>query len=633
MNIRDKKRAFTLAEVLIVLLVLSIIFAVFAPIISKKRTPLSKYAVWNATDKTSELSAFYGTNDYQKPAQAFIGITPSNNATSDFLPYSKLIIRSVPINSKIQKQIHFRYGYPEDKVDENIYRSLGYDVGSWLMDGKNILIGGKYSNLDSNFATNDDVAAINNIALGSDALNAINNKSTGNNKTENNIAIGYNAALNLSNRANSNIYIGSNAGAHSNVTDTNYNTVVGSHAGYLSHGSQITILGYKAGYYPHNDLNNTPNGSVFVGAYAGHGYNDEKNTNRGRSNIAIGYNSLSSLKQNSIGVNTGNKYNVAIGYNALGSLEKGENNVAIGYNACSQLVESSNKICIGANSGPKSDIKSAYGKNSRKQRGDDKSYAEAYLNATGANGKADDTERIYIGGTPHYYGGDAVLEVHNVGTRNRYLINSPSIQSNVTTIINGNLIVRGRTYFTSGDSLYNFYQQPSYKEEGVSILGGNKVNSACADGDPFTYRFHNTKFPCPSLIQPNTTSDRRLKYIGSKNNSGLEKILQLKVKDYIFKDDNTKTPQTGVIAQQLQKIFPNSVFSDEEGYLSIKLDEMFYAAINALKELDSKIVSLVKRTVKVESTISKLEKENILLKDQVTNLTTRIEKIKASRGL
>ena len=212
-------------------------------------------------------------------------------------------------------------------------------------------------------------------------------------------------------------------------------------------------------------------------------------------------------------------------------------------------------------------------------------------------------------------------------------MNSPTIQSNVTTIINGNLIVRGRTFFTVKDTLYNFRAvNVSFSGSG-NLLGGYKYDHICADKRPFTYKFKGSQMLCPSLIQPNITSDRRLKNIGSENNSGLEKILQLKVKDYVFKKDETKTPQTGVIAQHLQKIFPNSVFSDEDGFLSIKLDEMFYAAINALKELDNKVVSLLKRAVKVESTISKLEKENIMLKNQVTDLTTRIEKIKSSRGL
>ena len=83
------------------------------------------------------------------------------------------------------------------------------------------------------------------------------------------------------------------------------------------------------------------------------------------------------------------------------------------------------------------------------------------------------------------------------------------------------------------------------------------------------------------------------------------------------------------MAQDLLKVFPNSVFKGDDGYLRIKWDEMFYAAINAIKELDRKIIALVKRTTTVETQISKLEKENVLLKSQVDNLTLRVNKLKA----
>ena len=113
----------------------------------------------------------------------------------------------------------------------------------------------------------------------------------------------------------------------------------------------------------------------------------------------------------------------------------------------------------------------------------------------------------------------------------------------------------------------------------------------------------------------------------------MAEIIKLDVKNFVFKNDSKKTPQTGVIAQQLQKVFPNSVIEDEEGYLHIKLDEMFYAAINALKELDKKLITLVRKATKIETKISKLEKENIILKTQVEDLAQRVSKIKAQRGL
>ena len=62
------------------------------------------------------------------------------------------------------------------------------------------------------------------------------------------------------------------------------------------------------------------------------------------------------------------------------------------------------------------------------------------------------------------------------------------------------------------------------------------------------------------------SSDRRLKYVGKEFNSGLEKIRQLKVFNYTFKKDKSKTPHVGVIAQDLQKVFPDAVKKGTDGF-------------------------------------------------------------------
>ena len=82
------------------------------------------------------------------------------------------------------------------------------------------------------------------------------------------------------------------------------------------------------------------------------------------------------------------------------------------------------------------------------------------------------------------------------------------------------------------------------------------------------------------------------------------------------------------MAQDLIKVFPTAVSKDANGYYRIRWDEMFYASINAIKQLDRKIVALIDRTTKVESQIAQLEKENITLKTQVSNLSARVERLK-----
>ena len=102
-------------------------------------------------------------------------------------------------------------------------------------------------------------------------------------------------------------------------------------------------------------------------------------------------------------------------------------------------------------------------------------------------------------------------------------------------------------------------------------------------------------------------SDRRLKYVGKENKSGLDKIRQLKVFNYTFRKDATKTPHVGVIAQDLQKVFPNAVKKGADGFLTIRMEDMFFAVINAIKELDMKYQAQEKRIDALERRIEKLE--------------------------
>ena len=78
----------------------------------------------------------------------------------------------------------------------------------------------------------------------------------------------------------------------------------------------------------------------------------------------------------------------------------------------------------------------------------------------------------------------------------------------------------------------------------------------------------------------------------------------------------------------MQKIFPTAVSKDSNGYLKIRLDEIFYSIVNAIKELDNKIAMAIKQSVKLENKITKLESKNQQLKADVDLLEKRIEALK-----
>lgn len=598
-NYKRNKSAYTIAEVMIVLLILTVIFAAFAPIITKRK--LSSYkssnAIWNKYNETKGFDAYFDPSNTKNTGTAFFGVKPDSHGavTSTLTPLSRVVIRSGPVTSgnKLQRQIQFRFGRLSGNATEKKY---GKFAGTWLMDRQNVLLGGAYPNIDN---TPDNIEARDNVAIGYQSMNALKN-------AQGNTALGLSAlSENISGKYNT--AIGYNAGS---TLQADYNTYIGAGAGEKASGSRNTAVGYQAGY------NNSGSVNVFVGANAGR-------TGSGSYNVGIGYDALRSVSGN---------YNVAIGTGALKNLTTGSYNTAIGYNACSEVTTGSHKTCIGYNSGPGANTQTSYmsatGSWSRGQTVSD------YLGS-----KTDNLERTYIGGRPYNYGGDAVMEIHNVGGTNSNLINNPGVKSNTTTVINGNLIVRGRAMMTIGSKLWSFVEvdpKGSSAERSMGYYSNNNVGTILAGNQQDYTVCYDTKVntgPFPLKLKggvclDSTSSDRRLKNIGTRSIAGLKELNQLKIYDYTFKNDKSKHSQIGVMAQDLQKVFPNSVFEGPDGYLRIRWDEMFFASINAIKELDRKIVSLVNRATKVETQIARLEQENISLKTQVDALSVRVEKLK-----
>ena len=590
-NYKSNRNAYTIAEIMIVMLILTIIFAAFAPLITKRRVSSykSSNAIWNKYNETHGFDAYFDPSSTKHTGSMFFGVKPDSHGavTSTLTPLSRVVIRSGPVTSgnKLQRQIQFRFGRTTGSADEKKY---GKFAGSWLMDRQNVLLGGAYPNIDN---VPDNIEARNNVAIGYQSLNSLKT-------AQGNTALGtYALSNNLS--GNYNTAIGYRAG--STISGATHNTYIGAGAGENATGTRNTAVGYQAGY------NNTGSVNVFVGAGAGR-------SGSGSYNVGLGYQALSQVSGD---------YNVAVGSGALRNLTTGSYNTAIGYNACQYVTTGSHKTCIGANSGPRGS-------------------ASDYLHA-----KTDDVQRTYIGSSPYHYGGDAVMEIHNIGGSNSNLINNPGVKSNTTTVINGNLIVRGRAMMTIGNNLWSFVEvdpKGSASEHAMGYYSGDlgqqittnqqtyaTCKSASGLGLNWTglHGFSDKIGVCLVSDQATTTSsDRRLKNIGTRNIAGLKDLNQLKIYNYTFKNDKSRRPQIGVMAQDLQKVFPNSVFEGPDGYLRIRWDEMFFASINAIKELDRKIVSLVNRATKVESQIAKLEQENQNLKAQVDVLSARVEKLK-----
>ena len=410
------------------------------------------------------------------------------------------------------------------------------------------------------------------VALGTSALNS---NTTG----SDNIAVGT-SALNSNTTGPGNIAIGENT-LYSNTRGDD-NIAIGRNALYQSDtGGGNIAIGYRAMYYQ-NDINT---GNTAVGYLAMAGTNSASNYH----NTAIGYRALSragnsaenagqntAVGSGALENNVTGFGNTAIGSDALNTGTQGDYNTGLGYSACAN-VTGSHKTCIGAYSGP----------------------------ASGSDWASDDKERIFIGSRSKFNGGAAVLEVHNLDTKrsggayDKWYSNqdcdlsSCSRLNDTTVFINGNLVVRGTTFITS-----KHYGGDSFVIKALEHSRGQMEPSPHGTGWGDT-----AEGWMPSLH----SSDRRLKYVGKESASGLNKIRQLKVFNYTFKKDTTKTPHVGVIAQDLQKVFPNAVQKGKDGFLTIRMEDMFYAVINAIKELDAKYQAQEKRINDLEKRIEKLE--------------------------
>ena len=402
------------------------------------------------------------------------------------------------------------------------------------------------------------------VALGTSALNS---NTTG----SDNIAVGT-SALKSNTTGPGNIAIGENT-LYSNTRGDD-NIAIGRNALYQSDtGGGNIAIGYQAMYYQ-NDINT---GNTAVGYQAMVGTNSASNYH----NTAIGYRALSRAGNSaeSAGQNTAvgsgalennvtGYGNTAIGSDALNTGRQGDYNTGLGNYACAN-VTGSHKTCIGASSGP----------------------------ASGSDWASDDKERIFIGSRSKFNNGPAVLEVHNEGG------SSFGRNKDSSVVINGNLIVKGGIITT-------LWRYGGGDNDNVNLLARSSGQLEPEWNDTVSElfkRYADNGHGEFKSFSGNVISDRRLKYVGKESTTGLDKVRQLKVFNFTYKKDTTKTPHVGVIAQDLQKVFPNAVQKGKDGFLTIRMEDMFYAVINAIKELDAKYQAQEKRINDLEKRIEKLE--------------------------
>ena len=184
--------------------------------------------------------------------------------------------------------------------------------------------------------------------------------------------------------------------------------------------------------------------------------------------------------------------------------------------------------------------------------------SSALSNATaiGYNAKVSASNSLVLGGT----GADAV----NVGIG----VTAPATTLHVKGVSN---------FFSNGNTRTGSFWNGTSSSDGMEIWTGGTdayvgIQRATAtnlwlgktgSGGLITFYVSGTNVGSittnSTTTTYNTTSDLRLKENITQTKYGLDTLMKMEVKDYFFKADKNKSLQTGFIAQELYKIFPQAV--------------------------------------------------------------------------
>lgn len=364
------------------------------------------------------------------------------------------------------------------------------------------------------------------------------------------------------------------------------------------------------------------------------------------NSVAIGYKASAFTDTVSIGNGAdGSDYSVAIGSNAS---TRRKNSVAIGSNA---RTIGENAINIGASPKFAPDV------------------AQNSI-AIGYNADAINKNAIAIGYNASAMDENSVAIGYNATAsyKNTIVLGN----SNTTVYIPGNLVVDHAALIgRSAGRNDNLYFRPYAQEDGrhFAVLNagdwkGEDSNLSMVQDDTNTdklvvrvgpystqtewwrrdYKDNNRthiNFEDPTKgnnPKSHRQSDIRLKNVGEPFTAGLNELEKLNFYHFTFKKDKDQVPQVGVMAQDLQKVFPQAVSKDDGGWLTIRWDEMFYAAINAIKELNTKVCAIAKdvtnlktvtdeHTKTLEAQAQTIEQQQVEIKE----LTARVEKLEQKR--
>jgi hypothetical protein len=163
--------------------------------------------------------------------------------------------------------------------------------------------------------------------------------------------------------------------------------------------------------------------------------------------------------------------------------------------------------------------------------------------------------------------------------------NSVAMGDNTTASDYGSLSIG--SYNSVNSSVTTGGSATAFNTANAAFVIGNGISGALSDA--FVVKFNGDATLSGDLT---INSDERLKDNIQPLGSTLNKLHQIEAKTYSLKKDEEHTPKIGLLAQEVQLVFPELVTEGADGILSVNYQGLVPVLINAINEQDAKIAAL-----------------------------------------
>ena len=229
-------------------------------------------------------------------------------------------------------------------------------------------------------------------------------------------------------------------------------------------------------------------------------------------------------------------------------------------------------------------------------------YSEA-TSATGSHAVAMGKSTTASGGISTAMGGDSTASGDYSVAMGRNTTASGDYSTTMgrdTTASDFASVVIGQ-WNSSGSSVTN--NATSFSTSNTAFVIGNGTDSS-NKSDAFKVMFDGTTTIAGDLT---INSDARLKANITSLGGTLAKLLKIDGKSYTMKKDQSEKQKIGLLAQDIQKVFPELVL-ESQGIKSVNYQGLVPVIINALKEQDRKMKEQDRKMREQEERLERLER-------------------------